>query len=132
MYTIKDVAKSLCVTEHTLRYYTDQELIPTIKRDKNNNRVFDEESLAWLRLIVCLRGCGMAIKSIKKYIDLYLVGDSTLNERYEIIKRQEKIAAEEYKKSKDRFDFIQKKKKYYENLINNNLSEGSILSFDKK
>jgi DNA-binding transcriptional MerR regulator len=128
---MKDVAKSFDVTEHTLRYYTDQGLIPAIKRDKNNNRIFDEESLSWLRLVICLRGCGMSIKSIKEYIDLYLIGDSTLKERYDIIIKQEKIAADEYKRYKDRFNFIQQKKKYYENLINNNLSDGSILDLDK-
>lgn len=132
MYTIKDVKKNLNITEHTLRYYTDQRLIPTIKRDKNNIRLFDEEALGWIKLIICLRGCGMTIKSIKKYIDLYLIGDSTLNERYEIIKVQEKTAEAEYKESKERLDFIKKKKKYYENLINNSLSEGSILDLDKQ
>jgi molybdate-binding protein len=73
----------------------------------------------------------MSIKSIKEYIDLYLIGDSTLKERYDIIIKQEKIAEEEYKKFKDRFNFIQQKKKYYENLINNNLSDESILGLGK-
>lgn len=39
MYTVKEVAKLLGLTEHTIRYYTDKGLVPTIQRDKNNIRL---------------------------------------------------------------------------------------------
>ena len=45
MLTVKEVSKKFNISEYTLRYYTDENLIPSIKRDKNNIRVFDEESL---------------------------------------------------------------------------------------
>lgn len=41
MYTVKEVAKCLNLTEHTIRYYTDKGLVPSIKRDKNNTRIFN-------------------------------------------------------------------------------------------
>jgi hypothetical protein len=44
MYTVKEVAKLLNMTEHTVRYYTDMGLVPSLKRDKNGNRLFDEKS----------------------------------------------------------------------------------------
>jgi Predicted transcriptional regulators len=48
MYTVKEIAKLLDMTEHTVRYYTDMGLVPSLKRDKNGNRLFDEESKNWL------------------------------------------------------------------------------------
>ncbi len=49
MYTVKEVAKLLDLTEHTVRYYTDKGLVPSLQRDKNNNRLFDQQSINWLR-----------------------------------------------------------------------------------
>lgn len=34
MYTVKDVAKLLDLTEHTVRFYTDKGLVPSLQRDK--------------------------------------------------------------------------------------------------
>ena len=64
MLTVKDVAKKFNISEHAVRYYSDENLIPNLKRDKNNNRIFDEEALNWIHGIICLRNCGMSIKSI--------------------------------------------------------------------
>ena len=30
MYTVKEIAKCLNMTEHTIRYYTDMGLVPTL------------------------------------------------------------------------------------------------------
>jgi DNA-binding transcriptional MerR regulator len=61
MYTVKEIAKLLDMTAHTVRYYTDIGLVPTLKRDKNGNRPFDEESKNWLIGIKNLSGSGMSI-----------------------------------------------------------------------
>ena len=36
MYTVKEAAKQLGFTEHTIRFYTDKGLVPSVIRDKNN------------------------------------------------------------------------------------------------
>jgi len=45
MYTVKEASELLNLTEHTIRYYTDKSLVPHLKHDKNNNRLFDDEAL---------------------------------------------------------------------------------------
>lgn len=65
-YTIKQMAKMFGVTEHTLRYYTDLELLPC-ERDSGNRRMFNEESVNWMQGIKCLKGCGASIEDIKEY-----------------------------------------------------------------
>jgi DNA-binding transcriptional MerR regulator len=82
---VKEVSKFLNLTEHTIRFYTDKGLVPSVQRDKNNNQLFDQESINWLIGVKYLKQCGMSVEGIKSYVDLCLEGNSTLQERYEII-----------------------------------------------
>ncbi|MEG0774213.1 MerR family transcriptional regulator [Clostridium sp.] len=77
MYIVKEIAKLLDMAEHTVRYYTDMGLGPSLKRDKNGNRFFYEEYKNWLIGIKHLRGSGMSIQAVKDYINLCLQGSST-------------------------------------------------------
>lgn len=65
-YTMKQMAELFGVTEHTLRYYTDEGLLPC-RRDGGNRRVFNEESVNWMQGILCLKGCGASIEDIRAY-----------------------------------------------------------------
>ncbi len=120
MLTVKEVSKKFNISEYTLRYYTDENLIPSIKRDKNNIRVFDEESLNWLKTIICLRKCGMSIKSIKEYVDLCIIGDSTILQRLDIINSQKVIIDKKIQELKESSLFLEKKKDLYDDIIKNN------------
>ena len=40
-------------------------LVPNVKRDKNNRRVFDAHDIAWIKDLVCLKKCGMSIQEMK-------------------------------------------------------------------
>lgn len=63
-YTIKQFAEMFHITEHTVRYYTDIELLPC-KRDSANHRIFDEESVNWMQGITCLKRCGASVGRYK-------------------------------------------------------------------
>lgn len=116
-YSVKEVSNKFNISEHTVRYYTDIGLIPTLKRDKNNKRIFDEDSLNWLSLILCFRNCGMSIESIKEYERLCSLGDSTIEDRYNIILDQQKLAEETYENAKKTLDTINNKVKYYQKIL---------------
>ena len=90
-YTIRQMAQMFGVTEHTLRFYTDQGLLPCT-RDSGNRRVFDEESVNWMQGIMCLKGCGASIEDIREYCRLCLMEESeeNLRARYAIIRKQRK------------------------------------------
>lgn len=119
MYTVKEVAELLDLTKHTIRYYSDKGLVPNIQRDKNNNRLFNEESINWLTGIKCLKECGMSIESIKDYIDLCLGGDSTVQARYDIILEQRAAAEIQLEKAKKRLKYMEEKVSHYHDIINN-------------
>lgn len=112
------MAKLLDLTEHTVRFYTDKGLVPTLKRDKNNNRLFDEESINWLTGVKYLKQCGMTVEDIKTYVDLCLKGDSTIQERYEIILKQKEIAEAQLEEAKRTVKFMDEKANHYLDIIN--------------
>ena len=115
-YTVKQISELMGMSEHTVRYYTDLNLLP-VKRDSANRRVFDEESLNWLMGIKCLKGGGMSIEDIKRYGDLCLQGDGTLAERREIMRNQLVLAEQKLKEAQAVYDYITKKVAHYDNVI---------------
>lgn len=123
MYTIKEVADMMNVSEHTLRFWAKNGFIPDIIRDRNNIRLFSEHTLGWVKIVKCLRNVGVDLKSVKKYIDLCLIGDSTINERYEIILETKRKALEQMDDLKKQLELLDYKENYYKNLINNNLND---------
>lgn len=113
MYTVKETAGLMSLSEHTIRYYTDKGLVPGLKRDANNIRLFDEESLNWLRMVKCLRDCGMSIEAIREYCDLCLEGDATIEARYRIILAQKEVAAAQLAEAQKRVEYLQHKEQNY-------------------
>lgn len=118
MFTVKEVAKQLDLTEHTVRYYTDKGLVPNVHRDKNNNRLFDEESINWLIGVKYLKQCGMSVQDIKNYVDLCLEGDSTIQERYDIIIKQKEASLAHLEEAKLRAQYMEDKASHYLDIIN--------------
>ncbi len=123
MYTIKEVAEKMNVSEHTLRFWAKSGFFPFIKRDANNIRQFSESDLEWVRIVKCLRSVGTENKAIKRYIDLCIVGDSTIQERYEIIQATKNKAQHQMEDLQKQLAMLDYKEKFYQNLIKNNLKD---------
>lgn len=125
MKTVKEVADILEMSAHTVRYYTDLGLVPSVKRDQNNNRLFDERSVNWLRGVMCLRSTGMSIKAVKNYVDLCLEGDGTIYTRRKIIEDQKKQVEQKLKETEDQFEYISNKLIWYDNIIKGEIPDTS-------
>ena len=123
MYTIKEVSDKMNVSEHTLRFWAKSGFFPFVKRDKNNIRKFSENDLDWVKIVKCLRSFGTENKSIKKYIDLCIIGDSTIPERYDIIHATKIKAEKQMQELQKQIDLLNFKEKFYQNLIENNLED---------
>ena len=123
MYTIKEVADKMDISEHTLRFWAKSGFFPFVKRNENNIRMFTDNDLEWVRIVKCLRGVGTENKAIKRYIDLCIIGDSTISDRYEIIKDTKKKAEQQMNDLKSQLDLLDYKEKFYQNLIKNKLKD---------
>ena len=115
-YSIKQVADMMGVTTSTLRYYDQEGLLPDVER-KNGIRVFEDKDFKWLRVLNCLKNTNMPIKKIKKYCDLAQKGDSTLNERYDLIKEQKENILSQIKQLQYYLKEVEFKEWYYETAI---------------
>ena len=88
MYTMMQVCRELDMTYQTLKYYCNEGLIPGVKRDSNNRRVFDEKDVKWIKDLTCLKRCGMSILEMKEYLELGLQGESTIMRRKEMLTKK--------------------------------------------
>lgn len=123
MYTIKEVAEKMDVSEHTLRFWAKSGFFPFLKRNENNIRMFSDNDLGWVKIVKCLRAVGTENKAIKRYIDLCIIGDSTIPERYGIIQATKIKAQKQMEELQQQLNLLEYKEKFYQNLIKNNLKD---------
>lgn len=86
--TIKEVSETYGLSQDTLRYYERVGMIPRVTRSQSGHRNYQEKDLAWVELAKCLRDAGLTVEAIVEYVRLSLEGDSTIGQRYELLKRQ--------------------------------------------
>ena len=58
MYTIKEVADKMVISEFTLLFWAKSGFFPFVKRNQNNIRIFSEYDLEWVIIVKCLRSVG--------------------------------------------------------------------------
>lgn len=114
LYTVGEAAKILDIAPSALRYYDKEGLLPFVERSNGGIRVFKEEDFNWLFIIDCLKKSGLSIKDIKKYIDMSLKGDETIDDRLEMFQKQREKVMEQMKELKNTLDVIEYKCWFYE------------------
>ena len=128
IYTMMQACKETGMTYQGLKFYCNEGLIPNVKRDNINRRIFDDRDIAWIKSLTCLKNCGMSLAEMKEYTNLCLEGESTIPERKKILAQkklqlQENIAALiasiEYIDKKQEFydEVLEGKREYFSNLI---------------
>ena len=139
LYTIGDVSERTGLPAPTLRYYDKEGLLPFVNRGNGGIRKFQETDLEWLRLIECLKASGLQIKDIKRYIDLFIRGDSTIEERRQMFYTQRENVKREIELLQSTLDLLTYKCWYYDTATElgsteavKNLSEDQIPSHIKK
>ena len=86
MYTIQEVCEKTGLSAHTLRYYEKEGLLTDIQRSQGGFRQYSDENLERLGLICCLKNTGMPLQEIARFLQLSRQGDSTLEERVQLLK----------------------------------------------
>ena len=117
MHTVKEAGQITGLTEHTIRFYTDKGLVPTVQRSEHNVRLFDEQSINWLFGVRCLKQSGMPIEAIKTYVDLCLQGDATIHERGMMMKKHGEAARLQLEEAKRHVEHLEEKMALYEEIL---------------
>ena len=117
MYTMKEACEKTGLSYETLKFYCNQGLVPNVKRDKNNRRTFDDKDVAWINSLNCLTNCGMSISEMKQYINLCLVGESSIPERKEILALKREALVKQLQQVQDCIDYIDWKQGFYDDVL---------------
>ena len=131
MYGMKEVCEETGITYATLKFYCNEGLIPHVKRDKNNRRVFDEHTLNWIKSLSCLKNCNMSIAEMREYLKMCLGGAGTIPARKIMLEHkkaelQKKIAALE-----DAIAYIDWKQNLYDDILSGKIEYFSNLTAPK-
>lgn len=123
MLTVKEAALMTGLTQHAVRFYTDKGLVPSVQRDANNIRLFDEDSINWLYGVKCLKQSGMPIETIKVYVDLCLEGDSTVAQRCEMMMQYKEAALRQLEEAKQRVAHLEQKAIQYQAILEHRMPD---------
>lgn len=114
---MKQTCEKTNLTYDTLKFYCNVGLVPNVKRDKNNYRVFDDKDIAWIESLSCLKNCGMSIVEMKEYLDLCLKGKKTIPERKIILDAKLKELEHKISEIQVSIDYINWKQGFYDDVL---------------
>ncbi len=117
MYTMKEACKLTDMTYENLKFYCNEGLVPNVKRDKRNYRVFDEHDIKWIQSLNCLKNCGMSIAEMKEYLALCLEGQSSIPKRKVILENKKKALLESIEKLQGAVEYIDWKQGFYDDVL---------------
>lgn len=117
MFTTKEVCEEVGISYETLKFYCKEGLVPNVKRDKNNYRIFDEKNIAWLKGLQCLKKCGMSIKDMKLYMNYCMEGPSTIPERKEMLNKLNESLVKKINDLNECINFIENKQAFYDDVL---------------
>ena len=117
MYTMKEACAKTGLSYETLKFYCNQGLVPNVKRDSQNRRIFSDRDIAWINSLNCLKNCNMGIAEMKEYIALCLLGEASIPERKRILEAKRKALEAERKRIEDAMAYIDWKQGFYDDVL---------------
>lgn len=117
LYSMKQVCAEANLTYEALKFYCNQGLVPNVKRDANNRRVFDDNDVAWIKSLTCLKSCNMSIQEMKTYLDMCLQGPVSIPERQEMLAIKRVELEKKLAEIQASIDYIDWKQGFYEDVL---------------
>ena len=117
MYTMKQACEKTGLAYETLKFYCNQGLVPNVKRDSQNRRIFSDRDIGWINSLSCLKNCNMGIREMQEYLALCLQGADTIPVRKVILERKQEELRRELKRIQDSIDYIDWKQNFYDEVL---------------
>ena len=117
MYTMKQACRQTGLSYETLKFYCNQGLVPNVKRDEQNRRIFSDRDIRWINSLGCLKNCGMGIQEMRQYLQLCLEGPSSIPERKLILEEKRLELEQELKRVQDSIAYIDWKQQFYDEVL---------------
>jgi DNA-binding transcriptional MerR regulator len=116
LYTIKQTAAKTGLTDHAIRYYDREGLLPLLERTDSGIRKFSDADIDWLGLICCLKNSGMPINKIKEFMNLCLQGETTCEERKSILLEHKEHILQQMELLQDSLSTVNYKLEHYKEV----------------
>ena len=117
IYTMTQACEETGMTYQGLKFYCNEGLVPNVKRDGRNRRIFDERDLAWIKGLSCLRECDMSIGEMKRYLRLCLEGISSIPERKDMLDEKRARLAKRMAALESSIRYIDEKQRFYDDVL---------------
>lgn len=117
LFTMMQVCREADMTYQTLKFYCNQGLVPNVKRDKNNRRVFDKHDVEWVKSLICLKRCGMSIEEMKEYLALCLQGETSIPQRKTMLAEKRSRLVEQIAELEASVEYIDWKQGFYDDVL---------------
>ena len=117
LFSMKAVCEKTGMTYETLKFYCNQGLVPHVKRDAGNRRVFDERDVAWIESLGCLKRCGLSIQEMRHYVQLCLQGEASIPERKKILAQKRQAPVEQIAQLQGAVAYVDQKQAFYEDVL---------------
>ena len=128
---MKEACAQTGLSYETLKFYCNQGLVPNVRRDEQNRRIFSESDIAWIRSLECLKNCGMGIREMQEYISLCLEGQSSIPHRKKILERKRRELEQELSRIRESIAYIDRKQNFYDDVLSGKAPYVSNLNPDK-
>lgn len=117
MYSMKEACTLTNMTYENLKFYCNEGLVPNVKRDSRNYRVFDEHDIKWIQSLNCLKKCGMSIAEMKEYLALCMDGEGTIPERKMILAEKKETLLQSIAELQKSVAYIDWKQGFYDDVL---------------
>ncbi|UQK40529.1 MerR family transcriptional regulator [Faecalibacterium sp. I4-1-79] len=117
MYSMKEACTLTNMTYENLKFYCNEGLVPNVKRDRRNYRVFDEHDIKWIQSLNCLKSCGMSIAEMKQYLALCMEGEGTIPERKVILAEKKEALLQSITELQKAVEYIDWKQRFYDDVL---------------
>lgn len=117
MYSMKEACTLTNMTYENLKFYCNEGLVPNVKRDRRNYRVFDEHDIKWIQSLNCLKSCGMSIAKMKQYLALCMEGEGTIPERKVILAEKKETLLQSITELQKAVAYIDWKQRFYDDVL---------------
>lgn len=117
MYSMKQACELTNMTYENLKFYCNEGLVPNVKRDSRNYRIFDEHDIKWIQSLNCLKSCGMSISEMKEYLELCLQGEASIPERKTILAKKKEALLQSIIDLQKAVDYIDWKQNFYDDVL---------------
>lgn len=88
--SVAQMTETTGISGHTLRYYERAGLVQRVTRTPGGQRRYQPGDIEWIRFLRRLRETGMAIAQMRHYAELRAHGDTTIQERLELLKEHQR------------------------------------------